>query len=133
MKTATVRVSVIGCAGALVMATAVLAQQGGFKRTEVQRGDLSAAGREAVQAIAEIPAGVASGKHTHPGEEIAYVLEGTVVLELDGKPAMTLKAGQGVLIPAGSVHNAKNDGKATARVLATYIVEKGKPLATPVP
>lgn len=133
MKAATVRTSVIVCAGAIVTAAAIVAQQPAFKRTEVQRGDLSVAGREAVQAIAEIPAGVASGKHTHPGEEIAYVLEGTVVLEVDGKAAITLKAGQGFLIPAGRVHDARNDAKATARVLATYFVEKGKPLATPVP
>ena len=109
-----------------------LAQQPAFKRTEVQRGDLTVGGREAVQAIAEIPAGVQSGRHTHPGEEVGYVLEGPVVVEIDGKPARTLKTGEGFIIPANIVHNARNTGSGTAKVLATYIVEKGKPVATPV-
>jgi quercetin dioxygenase-like cupin family protein len=109
------------------------AQQPAFKRTELQRGDLSTAGREAVTAIAEIPAGVASGKHTHPGEEVGYILEGTVTVEMDGKPALVAKTGSTFLIPSGQTHNARNTGTTTAKVLATYIVEKGKPLATPVP
>ena len=100
--------------------------------TELQRADLSAPGREVVQAIAEIPPGAAAGRHTHPGEEVGYVLEGTVLVEVDGKPAATLKAGQYFIIPAGTIHNATNNSKAGAKVLATYIVEKGKPVATPV-
>jgi quercetin dioxygenase-like cupin family protein len=98
----------------------------------VQRGDLSVSGKEVVQAVADIPAGVSAGRHTHPGEEVAYVLEGTVLVEIDGKPAATLKAGQGVIIPAGAVHNATNKSSAGAKVLATYIIDKGKPVATPV-
>jgi quercetin dioxygenase-like cupin family protein len=109
------------------------AQQPAFKRTELQRGDLSAAGREAVTAVAELPGGVASGRHTHPGEEIGYILEGTVVVDIEGQPSKTLSAGGVFLIPNGQTHNARNTGTATAKVLATYIVEKGKPLATPVP
>lgn len=112
-------------------AICVAQQPAPFKRTELQRGDLSAPGREAVQAIAEIIPGGAAGKHTHPGEEVGYVLEGTVLIEIDGKPAMTLNAGQFFMIPAGRIHNATNKGKGPAKVLATYIVEKGKPLATP--
>ena len=108
------------------------AQQTGFKRTVVQQGDLSAPGREVVQAIAELQPGGQSGRHTHPGEEVAYILEGTVELEMQGKPAVSKKAGDAFLIPAGTVHNAKNTGKTVAKVLGTYIVEKGKPLATPV-
>jgi len=119
--------------GLVVMVAAVcLAQQPAFKRTEVQRGDLSAAGREAVMAVAEIPAGVQAGRHTHPGEEVGYVLEGPVVVEIDGQAPRTLKTGEGFIIPAGRIHNARNTGSGTARVLATYIVEKGKPVATPV-
>jgi quercetin dioxygenase-like cupin family protein len=119
--------------GALAaIATVCLAQQPQFKRTELQRGDVAGvAGREVVQAMAEIPAGVAAGRHTHPGEEFGYVVDGTVLVEIDGKPAQTLKAGQSFLIPAGAVHNATNKSGAVARVLATYVVEKGKPLATP--
>jgi quercetin dioxygenase-like cupin family protein len=108
------------------------AAQTGFKRTMVQQGDLSAPGREVVQAIAEIQPGGQSGRHTHPGEEVAYLLEGTIMLEIQGKPAVSKKAGEAFLIPAGTVHNAKNAGTTVAKVLGTYIVEKGKPLATPV-
>jgi quercetin dioxygenase-like cupin family protein len=117
----------------LLAITAVsAAQKPEFRRTEVQRGDLTIPGREVVQAIAEIPAGIAAGRHTHPGEEFGYVLEGTVVVEIDGQPAKTLKAGEAFIIPAGRVHDARNTSKATAKVLATYIIEKGKPVATPV-
>jgi quercetin dioxygenase-like cupin family protein len=126
----------IACAAGvgLMMAAFVSlnAQQTGFKRTVVQQGDLSAPGREVVQAVAEIQPGGQSGKHTHPGEEVAYILEGTVVIEMDGKPAVSKTAGEGILIPAGTVHNAKNTGQTVAKVLATYIVEKGKPVTTPV-
>jgi quercetin dioxygenase-like cupin family protein len=120
--------------GALAaIATVCLAQQPQFRRTELQRGDVAGvAGREVVQAMAEIPAGVAAGRHTHPGEEFGYVVEGTVLVEIEGKPAQTLTTGQSFLIPSGAVHNATNKSAAVAKVLATYIVEKGKPLATPV-
>jgi quercetin dioxygenase-like cupin family protein len=108
------------------------AQQAGFKRTVLQQGNLSVQGREVVQAIAEFQPGATVGRHTHPGEEIGYILEGAVVLEQEGKPTVTLGAGKTFLIPSGTVHNATNSSSSQARVLATYIVEKGKPLATPV-
>jgi quercetin dioxygenase-like cupin family protein len=123
----------IGFAIAFTAATMTFAQATGFKRTEVQRGDLSAPGREAVQAIAEIQPGASSTKHTHPGEEIAYVLEGTVRLEIDGMPMKNLKAGEGTIIPAGKAHKASNAGSGVTKVLATYVIEKGKPIATDVP
>jgi len=110
----------------------VSAQQAGFKRTVLQQGNLSVPGREVVTAIAEFQPGASVGRHTHPGEEAGYVLEGTVVLEQEGKPTVALDAGRTFFIPAGAVHNATNSTSARARVLATYIVEKGKPLATPV-
>jgi quercetin dioxygenase-like cupin family protein len=110
----------------------VSAQQPGFKRTVLQQGNLSVPGRELVQAIAEFQPGATVGRHTHPGEEIGYVLEGTILLEQEGKPNVTLGAGKTFLIPSGTVHNATNSGSSQARVLATYIVEKGKPLATAV-
>lgn len=109
-----------------------IAQPAPFKRTVLQQVDLSVPGREAVTAVAEIQSGAAVGRHTHPGEEVGYVLEGTVLLEQDGKPGVTLKAGQPFFIPAGTVHNATNKGSGVARILANYVVEKGKPLATPV-
>ena len=110
----------------------VSAQQPGFKRIVLQQGNLSVPGRELVQAIAEFQPGATVGRHTHPGEEIGYVLEGTILLEQEGKPSVTLGAGKTFLIPSGTVHNATNNGSSQARVLATYIVEKGKPLATVV-
>lgn len=108
------------------------AQQPGFKRTELQRGDLSVAGREAIVVRADFDPDGIVGRHTHPGEESSYVLDGTVVLEIDGKPPVTLKAGDVFFIPAGVVHAARNIGKDKASVIATYIVEKGKPVATMV-
>jgi quercetin dioxygenase-like cupin family protein len=117
---------------AVGLVAGVGAQQAGFKRTVLQQGDLSVPGREVVTAIAEFQPGATAGRHTHPGEEAGYVLEGTIVLEQEGKPARTLVAGGTFFIPAGTVHNATNKGSAAARVLATYIVEKGKPVATPV-
>lgn len=111
--------------------TVALAQAPAFKRTVLQTAELSIAGREAVTAKAELPGGVASGRHTHPGEEIGYVLEGAVSIELDGQ-TKTVKAGEAFAIPAGKVHNATNAGTTQATIVSTYIVEKGKPLATPV-
>jgi len=105
------------------------AQQPGFKRVELQRHDLGVPGREVVQVRAEFEPGASVGKHTHPGEEFGYLLEGTLELEVSGKPNTTLKAGDTFFVPAGTVHAAKNVGKGPAAVLATYVVEKGKPLA----
>ena len=134
MRTKKLMVAIVlvfaGLIGALV---GLSAQQATFTRTILQRGDVSAPGREAVMARAEFPPGVASGKHTHPGEEVAYVLEGSMLLEVESKPPMTLKAGDVFFVEAGRPHNAKNNSSATAKVVATYVVEKGKPLATPVP
>jgi quercetin dioxygenase-like cupin family protein len=124
--------TVIVTAFALAAIVGLGAQAPTFKRIVLQQGDLSVAGREAVTAVAELnPDGGSPGRHTHPGEEIGYILEGTVVVEQEGKPAVTLNAGKTFLIPAGVIHNATNHGSTMARVLATYIVEKGKPLATP--
>ncbi len=108
------------------------AQQPGFTRTMLQKGDLSTPGREAVQVRAEFDPGVAAGKHTHPGEEFGYILEGTLVIEIEGKAPVTLNAGDTFFVPAGIVHDGRNVGSGKAKVLATYVVEKGKPLATPV-
>jgi quercetin dioxygenase-like cupin family protein len=107
------------------------AQQVGSKRIDLQRHDLSIAGREVVQAIVELDPGVTSARHTHPGEEIVYVLEGAPLeYQLEGRPPVTLKPGEVLFIPAGTVHAAKNVGREKGAELATYIVEKGKPLLT---
>ena len=108
------------------------AQQPGIKRTDLQRHDLSVPGREVIQVRVDFDPGVAFGKHWHPGEEIAYVLEGSLEYEVEGKPPVTLKAGDALFIPAGTIHAAKNVGSGNGAELATYIVEKGKPLVVMV-
>lgn len=125
--------AVAAAAAALIGAWAtgsLQAQQPGFKRAELQRHDLGTPGREVVQVRAEFDEGGAVGKHTHPGEEIGYLLEGTLEVEVAGKPNVTLKAGDTFFVTEGTIHAAKNVGKGPAKVLATYVVEKGKPLAT---
>ena len=103
----------------------------GFKRVELQRHDISTAGHETVQARGEFEPGGAVPKHTHPGEEVGFILQGELTVEVAGKPAQTLKAGDVFFIPAGTVHAGKNTSKAGTVVISTYIVEKGKPLSTP--
>lgn len=102
--------------------------QVGARRIDLQRHDLSVAGREVVQTIVELAPGTTAPRHTHPGEEIIYVLEGTWEYTVEGKPPVTLKAGNVLFIPAGTIHSARNLGTSRAAELATYIVEKGKPL-----
>jgi quercetin dioxygenase-like cupin family protein len=123
--------SVVVISGALGVYT-LSAQPAGPTRTILQKSDVSAPGREVVQALVEIPAGARSGKHTHPGEEVGYVLEGTLVLTVDGKPPAVLKAGDSFFVEAGQPHEVTNEERAAARILGTYMVEKGKPLARPV-
>lgn len=117
-------------AAAPAHAAAPPAAPSGFKRVEIQKHDLGTPGHEAVQMRGEFEAGAGVPKHTHPGEEVAYILEGQVTVEIDGQPAKELKAGEAFFVPAGKIHTAKNTGKGAAKVLSTYIVEKGKPLAT---
>jgi quercetin dioxygenase-like cupin family protein len=107
------------------------AQQPGFTRKMLQDQNLSVADRHAVQVVADFVPGGSAGKHTHPGEELGYVMEGTLQLDVEGQPSRTLKAGDTFFIPAGVVHDGKNVGSGSAKVLATYIVEKGKPVASP--
>jgi quercetin dioxygenase-like cupin family protein len=116
---------IVGCGLALHIAQA---QQTGIKRTDVVRHDLDVPGREVIQVRVDFAPGVAFGKHSHPGAEVAYVIEGTLEYQFEGKPPVTLKAGESLFIPAGTLHSAKNVGSVNAAELATYIVEKGKPL-----
>jgi quercetin dioxygenase-like cupin family protein len=121
-------------AAALIAASGLAqAQLAGTRRIDLQRHDLSAQGREVIQARVEIDPGVTSPRHTHPGEEIIYLLEGSMEYQVEGKSPVTLKAGDVLFIPAGTVHAAKNVGSGNAAELATYVVEKGKPLVTVVP
>lgn len=101
-----------------------------LKRTELQRGATSIPGWEIVQVLTEIPAGVESGWHMHPGEEVGYILAGTVKMMIQGQPTLTLPAGSPFLIPSRTPHNALDVGPETGMMLSTYIVEMGQPLAT---
>lgn len=100
----------------------------GTTRTDLQRHDLSVAGREVFQARVDFVPGASFPRHKHPGEEIIYVLVGAIEYDVDGKPPVTLKAGDVLFVPYGVVHAAKNVGSTPAAELGTYVVEKGKPL-----
>lgn len=102
---------------------------GKLKRTELQHAASSIPGREIVQVLTEIPAGVESGWHQHPGEEVGYILAGTVRMEIEGRPTLTLHAGDPFLMAARTPHNATDLGPETGQMLSTYIVEIGEPIA----
>jgi len=101
-----------------------------LERTEVQRGPFSVAGREIVQVLTRIPVGVESGWHTHPGEEVGYILAGTVEVAIEGRTPVVLQAGDGFLVPPRTPHNARDLGPGTGQMLSTYVVAVGEPLAT---
>jgi len=126
----------------LIIAAAVIATttgaaaataQSGVTRTDLQRHDLSIKNHETVQARIDIAPGAHAGWHRHPGEEVIYVLEGTLEYQLEGKSPVVLKAGDVLFVPHGVAHRAHNPGKENGAELATYIVEKGKPLVVPAP
>jgi quercetin dioxygenase-like cupin family protein len=129
-KKITIIAGIIAALGltAIMISTFGQAKQSGIKRTDLQRYDLSAPGREVIQARVDFAPGAAFGMHSHPGEEIIYVIEGTIVYEVEGKAPVTLKAGDVLFVPAGINHAAKNTGTVNGAELATYVVEKGKPL-----
>ena len=106
-------------------------QAGTIRRTVIQKADVSVPGREAVVAKVELDEGVAAGRHSHPGDEISYVLEGEGELLIDGEDPRRVKAGESFVIPAGTVHDAVNTGKGPMKLVGVYVVDKGKPLATP--
>lgn len=126
------RVLIVTAIMAPVAVVTAAAQQPTIKRTPLQSVDFPP-GYNAVSAIAEIAAGNCAGRHTHPGFESTYVMEGAVLLKLEGKPDQTLKAGESFQIPTGVPHDACAAGGQAVKVLATYIIEKGKPLASPAP
>ena len=103
---------------------------GTLKRTELQHVASSIPGRDIVQVLTEIPAGVKSGWHMHPGEEVGYILAGTVEMRIEGRPTLTLQTGDGFLIPPQTPHNALDLGPDTGQMLSTYFVPTGAPLAT---
>ena len=116
----------------VVLVGAPNAQQPQFTRVALQDQALSVPGRHAVQARAEFIPGGQAGKHTHPGEELGYVIEGELELLVEGQPPKRVKAGESFFVPANTVHDGRNVGGGKLVVLATYIVETGKPVASPV-
>ena len=128
MKTKRIMAIALLIIGSALALHAVQVPQPGIKRTDALRHDLGVPGREVIQVRVDFAPGAAFGRHSHPGVEIAYVLEGSLEYQFDGKPPVTLKAGDALFIPAGTIHSAKNVGSGNGAELATYIVEKGKPL-----
>lgn len=129
---------IIGVAFAtfLISSAAVTASaqgQPGVKRTDLQRHDLSISGWETVQARIDIAPGATANWHRHPGEELIYVIEGTLQYQLEGRNPVMVRAGEVLFVPAGVAHKAHNPGALNGAELATYVVEKGKPLVAPAP
>jgi quercetin dioxygenase-like cupin family protein len=122
-----------GGVAVLAFAGVVFAQNPGLTRTIVTKADVSVPEREAVVARVEVAPGAVAGWHTHPGDEISYVTEGEATLMVAGQPPRKVAAGDAFVIPAGVVHNAKNDGATATKLIGVYVVEKGKPLASPAP
>src|SRR5262249_55587710 len=120
------------CVIAFAAAGAALAQQAAIKRTPLQKVEFPE-GFVSVSGIAEVPAGGAAGRHTHPGVELGYILEGEADLIVEGQPDRHLKAGDSYQIPLGVVHDAKVSGDKPLKVLSVYVVDKTKPLASPAP
>jgi quercetin dioxygenase-like cupin family protein len=124
----------VGMAVGWTAAPRLEAQQSGIKRTLLMKKELAGIdGREVYLGTAEIAPGVSGGRHTHDGHEIGYVLEGTALFEVEGEAPVTLKPGDHYHVDAGKRHDARNIGAGPAKVLAIYLVEKGKPLAVPAP
>jgi quercetin dioxygenase-like cupin family protein len=122
----------IACIALLLGAsTSAIAQQAGISRTDLLQESLATPGRDTVQVRVGFAPGAVAARHRHPGEEVAYVLEGRIEYRIDGRPPIVLEAGKTLFISAGAVHMATNVGDAPAAELATYIVEHGAPLVTP--
>jgi quercetin dioxygenase-like cupin family protein len=114
----------------VAFASVIVAQSPALTRTLITKADVSVPGREAVIARVEVAPGGEAGWHTHPGDEISYVMEGEATLMVAGQPPRKVAAGEGFVIPAGAVHNAKNDSATAVKLVGVYVVEKGKPLAS---
>lgn len=125
-------VLIAGVAAGIALDRTLLAQAPSLTRTVLQRVDDPASPKhETVMALVDLPPGATAGRHRHPGREIGYILEGSVVLDHEGRPPVTKKAGEHFEIGVSAVHNATNAAKTPAKLLAIYLVEKGKPLAEP--
>jgi quercetin dioxygenase-like cupin family protein len=119
--------------GAVLVMIALCEAQPAANFSELQRRPIPGTELEGVTTVAVIPPGSTSARHSHPGEDFGYVIEGTIVLMVDGKTPVTLHAGDVFHTERGHVHNARNIGTTTARAVDTYIIDKGKPGITPAP
>ncbi|MCK7475112.1 MAG: cupin domain-containing protein [Rhodopseudomonas palustris] len=126
------RIFLVFAATIVTFAGVALAQQPGVKRTPLQKVEFPD-GYVTVSGLAELPVGGSIGRHTHPGIETGYLLEGEAVMSIDGQPDKHLKAGDSYAIPAGVVHDAKVHGDKNAKVMAVWVVDKTKPLSSPAP
>ncbi len=120
-------------AAALPSSARAQAAPSALKRTILMQHALTAAGRDGVQAAVELAAGGVSQRHTHAGEEMGFIIEGTCTLEVAGQDAQPLKPGDAFYIPANTPHLVRNTGTGVVKLVAVYVVEQGKPLATPAP
>ena len=125
---------------ALVSGTAVLMMAAGYgsgqsagRFKELQRHEIPGTGMEGVTTVVEIPPGGVSARHSHPGEDFGYLIEGTIVLQVDGKAPVTLRAGDVFITERGRIHNARNIGHTVARAVDTYVIDKGRPGVIPAP
>ena len=121
------------CALVFAAAGALFSQNPGLKRTVVHKADVSVPGREAVIARIELAPQASAGRHTHPGDEISYVVEGEGEILVEGRPPLKVKVGEGFVVPGSAKHDAHNTGVVPLKMVGVYVVEKGKPLATPAP
>ena len=133
MALSTRLIALAAAGGITVFASVLVAQNPGFTRTIIQRSDVAIPGYEAVVARIEVAPGATAGWHTHPGDEIDYVLEGEGELLIAGQPPRKVAAGDAFVIPAGTVHNARNSGSAPVKVIGVFVVDKSKPMASPAP
>ena len=137
MKLQESRIARLAAVALLVAAAGLQAQTApqapAVKRNILYKQDMTLPGREAVMAAVDLPPGSAEGRHSHPAEVFAFVQEGTILLEIEGKPTATLKAGDIFTLAPGQIHQALNKGTATAKLAVVFVAEKGKPLTTPAP
>lgn len=129
----TTRSILISGAAIVAMIAVDAAEKPAAKFKELQRRAIPGTELEGVTTVAEIPPGATSARHSHPGEDFGYLIEGTIVLQVDGKPPITVRAGETFFTERGQIHNARNIGTTVARAVDTYVIDKGKPGITPAP
>jgi quercetin dioxygenase-like cupin family protein len=129
----TTKSMLIAAAAILAMVLVCGAGQSATNFHELQRRPIPGTDLEGVTTTVEIAPGATSARHSHPGEDFGYLIEGTIVLMVDGKPPLTVHAGETFFTERGKIHNARNIGTTTARAVDTYVIDKGKPGVTPAP